>query len=68
MNNPAADVCFLPAPLPPRLSRTLLSQRLKQLEWLGVVESVSKSERRGHPCELTSAGRDLFAAYQSPGE
>jgi DNA-binding HxlR family transcriptional regulator len=26
----------------PGLSRTLLSQRLKQLEWLGVVESAPK--------------------------
>ena len=31
----------------PGLSRTLLSQRLKQLERLGVVESASKPDRRG---------------------
>jgi DNA-binding HxlR family transcriptional regulator len=52
----------------PGLSRTLLSQRLKQLERLGVVESVSKPDGRGHHYELTSAGRDLFTVCQSLGE
>jgi DNA-binding HxlR family transcriptional regulator len=51
----------------PGLSRTLLSQRLKQLERLGVVESVPKSDGRGHNYELTSAGHDLFAVCQSLG-
>ena len=44
----------------PGLSRTLLSQRLKRLERLGVVESSAKSDGRGHHYELTAAGHDLF--------
>ena len=52
----------------PGLSRTLLSQRLKQLDRLGVVESVRKPGGRGHRYELTSAGRGLFAVCQSLGE
>ncbi|HEV8329985.1 MAG TPA: helix-turn-helix domain-containing protein [Steroidobacteraceae bacterium] len=52
----------------PGLSRTLLSQRLKQLERLGVVESAPKPGGRGHHYELTSAGHDLFAVCQSLGE
>ena len=52
----------------PGLSRTLLSQRLKQLERLGVVELAPKPDGRGHRYALTSAGRDLFAVCQSLGE
>jgi DNA-binding HxlR family transcriptional regulator len=52
----------------PGLSRTLLSQRLKQLERLGVVESALKPDGRGHRYELTSAGHDLFKVCQSLGE
>ena len=52
----------------PGLSRTLLSQRLKQLEGLGVVKSVPKSDGRGHHYELTSEGHDLFTVCQSLGE
>ena len=52
----------------PGLSRTLLSQRLKQLERLGVVESAPKPDGRGHHYELTSAGHDLFAVCQTLGE
>ena len=52
----------------PGLSRTLLSQRLKQLERLGVVESAAKAGGRGHHYELTSAGHDLFTVCQSLGE
>jgi DNA-binding HxlR family transcriptional regulator len=51
----------------PGLSRTLLSQRLKQLERLGVVESAPKPDGRGHAYKLTSAGRDLFTVCQSLG-
>ena len=51
----------------PGLSRTLLSQRLKQLERLGVVESAPKPDRRGHHYKLTSAGHDLFTVCQSLG-
>jgi DNA-binding HxlR family transcriptional regulator len=52
----------------PGLSRTLLSQRLRQLERLGVVESAPKRDGRGRHYELTSAGHDLFKVCQSLGE
>jgi DNA-binding HxlR family transcriptional regulator len=52
----------------PGLSRTLLSERLKQLERLGVVRSARKPGGRGSRYELTSAGRDLFSVCQSLGE
>ena len=52
----------------PGLSRTLLSQRLKQLERLGIVASTSKPAGRGHSYELTSAGHDLFKVCVSLGE
>jgi DNA-binding HxlR family transcriptional regulator len=52
----------------PGLSRTLLSQRLKQLERLGVVESALKPDGRGHHYVLTSAGHDLFTVCRSLGE
>jgi DNA-binding HxlR family transcriptional regulator len=47
----------------PRMSRTLLSQRLKQLERLGVVE-----RRRGPTYHLTEAGRDLEALVWGLGD
>lgn len=52
----------------PGLSRTMLSQRLKQLERIGVVESVPKPEGRGFRYVLTSSGHDLFAVCRSLGE
>jgi DNA-binding HxlR family transcriptional regulator len=52
----------------PGLSRTLLSQRLKQLTRLGVVQSSAKADGRGHNYQLTSAGHDLFRVCQSLGE
>lgn len=52
----------------PGLSRTLLSQRLKQLEHFGIVQSVPKAEGRGHHYELTPAGQSLFSVCQSLGE
>jgi DNA-binding HxlR family transcriptional regulator len=52
----------------PGLSRTLLSQRLKQLERLGVVGSAPKPGRRGHHYELTTSGHDLFKVCLSLGE
>ncbi|MPY79504.1 MAG: transcriptional regulator [Actinophytocola sp.] len=52
----------------PGLSRTLLSQRLKQLERLGIVESTSKLDGHGRHYELTAAGHDLFAVCKSLGE
>ena len=52
----------------PGLSRTLLSQRLKHLERLGIVESTAKPDGRGRYYELTPAGHDLFAVCKSLGE
>jgi DNA-binding HxlR family transcriptional regulator len=52
----------------PGLSRTLLSQRLKQLEQLGVIERSPKQGRRGNRYALTPAGYDLFTVCQTLGE
>ena len=52
----------------PGLSRTLLSQRLKQLEDVGIVESSLKPDGHGRHYKLTSAGHDLFRVCQSLGE
>lgn len=52
----------------PGLSRTLLSQRLKQLERLDIVAARSKPTGRGQRYELTRAGRDLFQVCQALGE
>src|SRR5687767_4709826 len=52
----------------PGLSRTLLSERLKQLKQLGIVESSPKPGARGHHYKLTSSGHDLFKVCQSLGE
>jgi DNA-binding HxlR family transcriptional regulator len=52
----------------PGLSRTLLSQRLKQLERLGIVRSSAKTHGRGRLYELTGAGQELFRVCASLGE
>lgn len=52
----------------PGLSRTLLSQRLRQLGRAGVVASAPKPGRRGRHYTLTAAGQDLFAVCRSLGE
>jgi DNA-binding HxlR family transcriptional regulator len=52
----------------PGLSRTLLSERLKQLERAGIVESSPKPRGRGRHYRLTPAGRDLFTVCASLGE
>ena len=52
----------------PGLSRTLLSQRLKHLERLGIVRSAVKTDGRGRRYELTPAGHDLFAVCMSLGQ
>jgi DNA-binding HxlR family transcriptional regulator len=52
----------------PGLSRTLLSQRLKQLERLDIVRSAAKPAGRGRSYELTPAGHDLFKVCVSLGE
>jgi DNA-binding HxlR family transcriptional regulator len=43
----------------PRMSPTLLSKRLKELENAGVIETVSKRGLRGLEYRLTQAGREL---------
>jgi DNA-binding HxlR family transcriptional regulator len=52
----------------PGLSGTLLSQRLKQLERLGIVESAAKPNGHGRHYELTSSGLDLFTVCKALGE
>jgi DNA-binding HxlR family transcriptional regulator len=52
----------------PGLSRTLLSQRLKQLERLGIVESASKPDGRGCYYKLTPSGHELFKVCVALGE
>jgi DNA-binding HxlR family transcriptional regulator len=52
----------------PGLSRTLLSERLKQLERLRIVESSPKPRGRGRHYQLAPAGRDLFKVCASLGE
>ena len=52
----------------PGLSRTLLSQRLNQLERVGIVASTPKPDGRGRHYKLTSAGRELFTVCQALGE
>ena len=52
----------------PGLSRTLLSERLKQLERLRIVESAPKPQGRGRHYQLTPAGHDLFKVCASLGE
>ena len=51
----------------PGLSRTLLSQRLKQLEELGVISSSPKPGPRGRNYKLTPAGHELFRVCESLG-
>ncbi len=43
----------------PKISATLLSQRLKQLEHAGLITRRPLENERGHAYELTEAGRDL---------
>jgi DNA-binding HxlR family transcriptional regulator len=50
------------------LSRTLLSQRRRQLERLGIAESASDPSGRGRHYELTRAGHELFKVCVSLGE
>jgi DNA-binding HxlR family transcriptional regulator len=52
----------------PGLSRTLLSQRLKRLELLGIIDSAPKPDGRGSHYELTPSGHDLFKVCASLGE
>ncbi|MBI2213854.1 MAG: helix-turn-helix transcriptional regulator [Acidobacteria bacterium] len=52
----------------PGLSRTLLTQRLKELERAGIVDVAAKPDGRGHYYTLTPAGHDLFKVCASLGE
>lgn len=44
----------------PRMSSALLSQRLKELEFSGIVERRPDPSRRGAEYHLTKAGRELY--------
>jgi DNA-binding HxlR family transcriptional regulator len=52
----------------PGISRSLLKQRLDQLERKGVVTRIELSHGRGHEYQLTPAGRDLEAVLMAVGE
>jgi DNA-binding HxlR family transcriptional regulator len=52
----------------PGLSRTLLTQRLKQLERVGIVQSAPKPHGRGDRYQLTDSGHDLFKVCATLGE
>jgi DNA-binding HxlR family transcriptional regulator len=52
----------------PGLSRTLLSERLKHLERLGIVRSAAKPSGRGRHYQLTPAGHGLYAVCDALGE
>lgn len=52
----------------PKMSRSLLSQRLKELEESGIVERRVVSHERGlHDYHLTPAGRDLVSVVEAFG-
>ncbi len=51
----------------PGISRSLLSERLKQLEGVGVVARHPRAGGRGWQYELTPAGRDLQAVCEAMG-
>lgn len=52
----------------PGISRSLLKQRLDQLERKGVVTRVALAHGGGHQYELTPAGRDLEGVIMAVGE
>jgi DNA-binding HxlR family transcriptional regulator len=52
----------------PGLSRTVLAQRLRQLERLGIVEVTPKAHGRGHRYVLTTSGDELFKVCATLGE
>jgi DNA-binding HxlR family transcriptional regulator len=51
----------------PRMSPTLLSKRLKELEEAGVVETVGSSERKANEYRLTRAGEELRSIVMGLG-
>jgi DNA-binding HxlR family transcriptional regulator len=52
----------------PGLSRTLLSQRLRQLERFGIVISEPKPDGHGSRYDLTPAGQDLYKVCELLGQ
>lgn len=52
----------------PGISRSLLSERLRQLERYGIVRRTTPRGERGPVYELTDAGRDLAAVCDALGE
>jgi DNA-binding HxlR family transcriptional regulator len=52
----------------PLMSRTLLAQRLAQLEDAGIVRSVARANGRGHEYFLTPAGEELRPVIERLGE
>ena len=52
----------------PRISRTLLTQRLRSLEGVGLVERRAGANRRGTEYHLTPAGQELFDVIVRLGE
>jgi DNA-binding HxlR family transcriptional regulator len=51
----------------PRMSPTLLSRRLRELEDAGIVERVKRAEEGVHEYRLTRAGRDLKPVVEAVG-
>ena len=52
----------------PLMSRTLLAQRLEQLEDAGIVQRVARRHGRGREYQLTSAGEELRPLIDGFGE
>jgi DNA-binding HxlR family transcriptional regulator len=52
----------------PLMSRTLLVQRLRQLEDAGIVRSAAKASGRGQEYSLTAAGEELRPLIEGLGE
>jgi DNA-binding HxlR family transcriptional regulator len=51
----------------PLMSASLLSQRLKELEWAGVVERRAEPDGRGYTYHLTEAGKALQPIIEALG-
>ena len=52
----------------PLMSRTLLAQRLRQLEQAGIIRSAAKAKGRGQEYFLTPAGEELRPLIEGLGE
>ena len=51
----------------PRMSRNLLSQRLRSLQTGGIIELLAAAKGHGREYRLTEAGRELGAVVESLG-